>query len=79
MSMTAERVGFPEEVWLGMMSGEWPVRAFPKEYMARSWAAGSSTHSGVRYVIGPISVDPALAAYRAVTIPATTVWEKGDA
>ena len=78
MSYTAETSGFPEQVWLGMKRGEWPVEAFPSEDMAQRWASqGGSGHSNerIRYVVGPVSVPRDLPARRARTVPASTQWE----
>lgn len=76
---TAESTGFPGQVWLGIKRGEWPVEAFPDEDMAQRWASqggNGMTNERVRYVVGPINVDPTLPARRAVKVPETTAWEE---
>lgn len=78
MSTTAENTGFPEEVWLGIKRGEWPVEAFPNEDMARRWAShGGSGNSNerLRYVVGPVQVPRDLPARRARIVPESTLWE----
>lgn len=77
--VTAEGAGFPEQVWLGIKRGEWPVEAFNDEEMAKRWSAqggNGMTSERIRYVVGPIDVDPDLPARRAVKVPETTAWEE---
>lgn len=79
MATTAEDTGFPTEVWLGMKRGEWPIRAFITEQMAQRWAMEGGNGTGserVRYVVGPVPVDPSMPARRAVRIPETVEWER---
>lgn len=56
MAITAARADFPKEVWLGKITGHWPVMAFATEEMAMHWASAEVNPS--RFILGPIDLDP---------------------
>lgn len=73
MAITALIADFPKEVWLGKISGQWPVYAFSDEKSALRWAAAEVQPS--RYILGPIDIDLDVEVRKAKTVPAEAQWD----
>lgn len=66
----------PEEVWLGIEIGKWPIQAFPSEQMAARWAADGEpdtpVKSGDRRRIFMVKIPTATEIFEVEKVPATT-------
>jgi hypothetical protein len=66
----------PEEIWLGIEVGKWPVQAFPSQDMAARWAAEGKQDTpiqvGDRRRIFRVSIPADTETFEAEKIPATT-------
>lgn len=69
------RSEFPDQVWLGMIRGQWPVMAFTDEQMAARWAAGETNANRIAFVIGPVPIPPDLTPRAAKMVPAKFTLE----
>lgn len=70
---TAKSVGAPEQVWIGVTVGIWPVQAFINEEQAMKWSAESDLDA-MRYIIGPIRIAGSTVVRRAEVVPETYGW-----
>lgn len=66
----------PEEVWLGVEVGRWPIQAFSMQDMATRWAAegkqDTPIQAGDRRRIFRVSIPADVEAFEAEHVPATT-------
>lgn len=74
MAITAKRADFPQQVWLGMVSGQWPLKAWHIEGQAVAWAAEGNENQP-RYVLGPIDLDLSVEVRKAHVKPAAAQWD----
>jgi hypothetical protein len=63
-------VTVPEQVWLGMEKGRWPVQCFPDKEMALRWAA-KETQEIPRVIFGPVDIPLEVPMYKAEIVPAS--------
>jgi len=64
---------FPEQVWLGMVRGEWPVHAFADQAQAVSWAKHTEARNQTCYIVGPVDVPQDAEVRRIQVIPESVV------
>ena len=65
---------FPEQIWLGMVRGEWPVHAFADQAQAVSWARHTELNNRVTcYIVGPVDVPQDAEVRRIRIVPESVV------
>ena len=66
----------PEEVWLGVEIGCWPIQAFPSQEMAARWSAEGKPDTpmqvGDRRRIFRVTVPADVEVFESEKVPATT-------
>lgn len=66
----------PEEVWVGVEIGKWPLQAFATQAMAARWATAGKPDTpmqvGDRRRIFRVTVPADVETFEAETVPATT-------
>lgn len=70
MAITAKQATFPQQVWLGIIKGQWPLKAWHVESQAQAWAAENPS----RYVLGPIDLDLDVEVRKAHFVPSMAIW-----
>lgn len=73
MAITAKRADFPQQVWLGIVNGQWPLKAWHIEAQAQAWAA-EANETQPRYVLGPIDLDLDVEVRKAHFVPSMAIW-----